>query len=209
VPRPSRHHYDQRLPASGRPLAVVVALVALATMTGCAGGGKLDEDGAAGPARPGTPTAGPTTAEWPVAGVAPVAARFADDPAVRGFIRYRNARFTALTTLDQNDPELAATATGLQLSHDRQVISERRQKGYRLQGRPRWSIVGLHQVAAARAEVDACEWDSASRVVDRNGAVVVPVSDRWLPVRSTLSQEGKGWAVSESVDGTFTCKDAR
>jgi hypothetical protein len=194
---------------AARPFAVVVALVILTMFTGCSGGGNLDESGTADPARRATPPAVPAAADWDVASVAPAAARFADHPAMRAYIRYRNARFKALTTSDQNNADLAATATGLQLRHDRNVISEDRRKGHRLQGRPRWSVVAFNQVSATRAEVDACEWDAAAQVVDSKGVEVSPVSHRWLPVRSILIQEGERWAVSESPEGTFTCDSAR
>jgi hypothetical protein len=193
--------------------ASAVAVLLPVVLAACSGGTNLD-------AGTGTPTAAGSTTTvaaspslvasapaGPVITFAPAAQQFSSAAVVTAFIDYRTARFRAIVSVPE-PAELAATATGKQLAHDRQVIAEGKAKGYRLEGRPKWSVIDVRGEGTDRAEVDACEWDSASWTVDRDGKIVEPVSDRWLPLRTVVIREAGRYRVSDSASGTFDCRGA-
>jgi hypothetical protein len=208
LPRPSRHHSDQRLAASRRPLAVLVALIALATVTACSGGGKLNE-GAAGPARPGTSQAAPPAAGGPPFSLGPAAQGIGDDPALPRFGLYLDARYAALLARDGNFPALVATATALRLESDRRLIEQMRAKNWTLHGRPRWVVVGIRAPSAGRKIVEGCLWDSSVYIADSAGKPTQPYRDRWLPYETELTLAGDRWLVNSAGTGKYSCENAR
>jgi hypothetical protein len=177
-------------------------------VTACSGGGKLNEDGAASPARPGASGAAPPSAGSAFS-VAPAAQGIADDPALARFGAYLDARYAAMLARDGNVPALVATATALRLESDRRLIEQMRAKNWTLHGRPRWVVVGIRAPGAGRKIVEGCLWDSSVYIVDSAGKPTEPYRDRWLPYETELTLAGGRWLVNSAATGKYSCENAR
>jgi hypothetical protein len=141
--------------------------------------------------------------------VAPTAEQFADDQAVAGFKAYAQAVARTFQTSGGSQDALFDVVTGRSAELLRGEAKDYAENGWRLVGSPTLVVVGVLYVDDAHRHVLTCEHDSASYPVDRDGVVVRPFEDRWLPNEQWMVLVDGTWVLEDFYAGEHDCEGVR